>query len=68
MRGKPRDKAVAARVPDREDKPSEEYLSSLPQVTLNGMKFYIDIARQERRPVESPQYVFNFEKQASKET
>ena len=65
MRGKPRPKELPERTADREDTPSEEYLDSLPIVTLNGIKFYIDVARQERRPVDFPSQVFNFEKQAS---
>lgn len=65
MRGKPRDKVMPARDPDREDTPSDEYLEGLPVVTLNGMKFYVDVDLQERRPVDSPSQVFNFEKQAS---
>lgn len=65
MRGKPRPKDLPERAPDREDTPSKEYLESLPKVTLNGIDFYIDMELQERRPVNNPSSVFNFEKQAS---
>lgn len=67
MRGKPKSKKVAEREPDKIDKPSDEYLESLILVTLNGKKFYIDIERQERRPVDNPDRIFNFEKQAASE-
>ena len=43
------------------DKPDEEYLKRLPQVTMNGKKYYLDVERKERRPVDSPEKVFNFE-------
>ena len=56
------------REPDKIDKKiDKKYLDGLPKVTLNGRKFYIDVDRQERRPVDNPEQVFNFEKQASKE-
>lgn len=45
----------------------QKYLDSLPKVTLNGVKYYIDMDRKERRPVSNPEQVFNFEKQAGKE-
>ena len=46
--------------PDFIDNPPEEYLKTLPIVTLNGMKYYIDTDRKERRLVERPQNVFKF--------
>jgi hypothetical protein len=67
MRGKPAPKEIVERKPDKIEKPDEEYLENLPIVTLNGMKFYIDLKRQERRPVDAPERVFNFEKQAAAE-
>jgi hypothetical protein len=48
------------------DKPSEEYLKKLPQVTMNGIKYYMDMERRERRPVSNPEKVFNFEGLATK--
>jgi hypothetical protein len=32
---------------------------------MNGKKYYIDVEKQERRPVDNPQQVFNFETQAA---
>ena len=56
------------RVPDKVDEtPDQEYLEALPKVTLNGKKYYIDMDRKERRPVDKPHQVYNFEKQASEE-
>ena len=56
------------REPDKIDgKIDEKYLDGLPQVTLNGRKFYVDVDKKERRPVDNPEQVFNFEKQAGKE-
>jgi hypothetical protein len=65
MRGTPGPKQMKERQPNKVDEPSKEYLESLPIVTLNGVKFHIDVERQERRPVKQPTMVFNFEKQAS---
>jgi hypothetical protein len=68
FRRKPVKKAVVVRDPDTiDEKPDKKYLDSLPKVTLNGIKYYIDMDRQERRPVLNPERVFNFEKQAAKE-
>jgi len=44
--------------PDYEDKPTKEYLDSLPQVHINGHLYYIDGERKERRPVSNPKQVF----------
>jgi hypothetical protein len=52
---------VKDRMPDVvEEEINEAYLEKLPIVTLNGMKFYIDADRRERRPVSSPSHVFKF--------
>lgn len=68
FRRKPVKKKVVERDPDAIDaKPDKKYLASLPKVTLNGKKYYIDVNRQERRPVSNPEQVFNFEQQAAKE-
>ena len=68
FRRKPVTKKVVVRDPDFiDDKPDQKYLDTLPKVTLNGKKYYIDMDRQERRPVDNPGQVFNFEKQAAKE-
>jgi hypothetical protein len=65
---KPVKKKVVMRDPDAIDKkPDKKYLDSLPKVTLNGEKYYIDMDLQERRPVSNPEQVFNFEQQAAKE-
>lgn len=66
-RGKPREKELPVLSPDKIDDPPKEYLESLPQVSLNGIKFYVDMERQERRPVSNPRHVFDFKKQASRE-
>jgi hypothetical protein len=58
-------KVAAALEPDYEDNPSQEYLDSLPVVTLNGNKFYIDGKRKERRPVKNPNQVFIYFKKRS---
>jgi len=68
FRRKPVKKKVVQRDPDVIDgNPDKEYLATLPQVTLNSTKYYIDADRQERRPVNHPEQVFNFEQQAAKE-
>ena len=46
--------------PDKIDEPDEKYLESLPKVTLNGVKYYIDAERKERRPVKTPKQVYKF--------
>jgi len=46
--------------PDKIDEPDEKYLETLPKVTLNGAKYYIDAERKERRPVKNPKQVFKF--------
>ena len=67
FRKKPLQKEKVIRDPDFIDgKPDEKYLESLPKVTLNGRKYYIDVERQERRPVDRPEEVFNFETQAAR--
>ena len=68
FRRKPVKKKIVMRDPDAiDEKIDKKYLKSLPQVTLNGKKYYVDMDRQERRPVDNPEQVFNFEKQAAKE-
>ena len=65
---KPVRKKIVERDPDMiDEKPDQEYLDTLPKVTLNGIKYYIDVDLQERRPVDTPERVFNFEQQAAKE-
>jgi hypothetical protein len=65
FRRKPIKKKLVVRDPDFiDDKPDQKYLDALPQVTLNGKKYYIDADRKERRPVDNPAQVFNFETQA----
>ncbi len=46
--------------PDRVEEPDEEYLESLPIVTINGAKYYIDAEKKERRSVKNPKEVFNY--------
>jgi hypothetical protein len=67
LRGTPKEAPVKEKLPDSIDAPSKDYLDKLPIVTLNGIKFYIDMDRKERRPVSNPRHVFNFEKQASED-
>ncbi len=47
-------------VPDKIDTPTEEYLDTLPIVTINNAKYYIDADRRERRSATNPEKVFNF--------
>ena len=51
---------------DIDDTPDMAYLETLPIVTLNGRKYFIDAATQQRRPVDKPEEVFNFETQAAR--
>jgi hypothetical protein len=68
FRKKPLEKKQKIREPDSIDsKPDKKYLESLPQVTMNKKKYYIDLEKKERRPVANPEQVFNFENQAAKE-
>ena len=46
--------------PDRVDSPTKEYLKTLPVVTINSSKYYIDADRGERRSVRNPEQVFKF--------
>ena len=65
---KPVKKKVVIRDPDAIDEtPDQESLDTLPKVTLNSVKYYIDADAQQRRPVHDPKQVFNFETQAAKE-
>jgi hypothetical protein len=41
---------------------SKEYLDSLPVVTLNGRRFYIDMKKRIRMPVDAPAQVFEMDK------
>jgi hypothetical protein len=67
FRNKKPEKKFVEREPDRtESAPSKEYLDGLLQVTLNGKQYYVDVDRKERRPVDNPENVFNFEKLASR--
>jgi hypothetical protein len=43
-----------------EDEVDDEYLKTLPIVTMNGRKYYIDPKRRERRAVEKPTEVWRF--------
>jgi len=63
---KERPKKRKAEVCAKIDKPDKEYLEKLPVVTLNGKKYYIDMERKERRSVDNPEKVFNFESLATK--
>lgn len=68
FRREPVGKEITIREPDSlDDEPDQKYLDNLPQVTLNKRKYYVDMVRQERRPVDNPRQVYNFEKQAAKE-
>jgi hypothetical protein len=53
-------RVVEAMTPDYEDNPPEEYLATLPKVHINGMLFYIDGDKKERRLVERPNQVFKY--------
>lgn len=61
FRKRKRKVAVKDRTPDIIDEELDEaYLEKLPVVTLNGMKFFIDADRKERRPVSNPAHIFKF--------
>ena len=67
FRKKPLVKKKKVRDPDTiDDKPDMKYLETLPKVTMNGKKYYIDVENKERRPVDNPSQVFNFENQAAR--
>lgn len=51
-----------------EDNVPQEYLDSLPVVTLNGRRFFVDLERRERRPVDNPKHVFKFREPFSERT
>jgi len=55
-----RKRTAKAITPDRIDEPDKKYLEGLPQVTINGAKYYIDADRRERRAVKNPKQVFKF--------
>jgi hypothetical protein len=67
LRKKTRTKVVVEETPDEIDKVDESYLKRLPIVTMNSKKFYIDVERRERRPVDSPMNVFKFRQIFGKE-
>lgn len=68
FRGKRLEKKFVERQPDYVDSvPEQEYLDGLLKVTLNGKQYYVDMERKERRPVDDPEKVFNFEKLAGRE-
>ena len=52
-----RKKAIKDRIEDEVD---PEYLKTLPVVTINGRRYYIDPVRRERRAVERPEEVWRF--------
>lgn len=60
LRGKAPEKEVVEEPDEFDESPDQEYLDSLPQVTMAGRKFYLDIERRERRPVDFPKQVFKF--------
>ena len=59
---KPKKKKAKQKVlePDLVEKPSEEYLDSLPIVTINKKKYYLDSELRQRRPCDRPERVFNY--------
>lgn len=46
--------------PYKIDKPSEEYLESLPIVTLNNQKYYMDVENRLRRPTSNPDRAYPY--------
>ena len=57
----PKGKRKVKTDPDRiEEEIDEKYLDSLTIVTMNSMKFYIDIEKRERRPVNNPKAVWRY--------
>lgn len=64
---KPVKKKMVVRDPDKIDtEPDYGHLETLPIVSLNGVQYYIDVENHQRRPVDHPDQVFNFETQAAK--
>lgn len=57
---------LANAAPVKAEKPDKKYLKSLPIVTLLGKKYYMDMDRKERRPVDNPEQVVNFEELPAK--
>lgn len=57
---KPKKKRKKTIEPDAIEKPTAEYLSNLPIVTINGRKFYIDAEKKQRMPVDKPEQIYNF--------
>jgi len=49
-----------ALIPDKIDEPSEEYLKSLPIVTINQKRYYLDTELRHRRAVNNPKMVFKY--------
>lgn len=60
QRGKKIPKEVVESPDEIDETPDLEYLETLPQATMNGRKFYIDVERGERRLVDNPTQVFHW--------
>lgn len=61
IRGRMLNPGTKTAVLDRVDTELDaEYLETLPQVTINSKKYYIDPDRRERRSVENPYEVWKF--------
>lgn len=58
---KPRKKRRKTVEFNKVERPTVEYLATLPIVTINGMKFYIDVNKKVRIPVNKPEQTYNFE-------
>lgn len=43
-----------------DENPDEDYLDSLPIVTMNGKKYFIDVKRRERRTVDDTSRVYQY--------
>jgi len=46
--------------PYKVDKPSKKHLESLPIVTINNKKYYIDAENRLRRPVDTPEKAYKY--------
>ena len=63
---KPKKRKKKARKPDEVEEAAGDYLETLPVVTMNGKKYYLDEPNKQLRPLDNPQAVYNFKGLATK--
>jgi hypothetical protein len=61
-----RKKKKKTRGPDKTEEAAGDYLETLPVVTMNGKKYYLDEPNKQIRPLDNPQAVYNFRGLATK--